>query len=154
MDQIGIDNIIIQHVDAVQVRPMRQCVLRPRQAIEHMVYPGDEAAETFHLAAMNPAGQVIGIASYYLEPHPHNGRADDWRLRGMAVDEARRGLGLGRHLIEAGLDHIREQGGKRLWCNARVTAQPFYEKLGFIAEGNAFDIPTIGPHFVMAVDLE
>jgi hypothetical protein len=36
-----------------------------------------------------------------------------------------------------------------LWCNARQAAVPFYAKNGWHVQGQPFDIPKIGPHFVM-----
>ena len=33
-----------------------------------------------------------------------------------------------------------------LWCNARVAAITLYERLGFIAEGERFEFPQVGPH--------
>jgi hypothetical protein len=44
---------------------------------------------------------------------------------------------------------VRENGGRYLWCNARLVAVPFYERLGLEAVGPEFDIPGIGPHYVM-----
>ena len=147
------DNVTIQVVGADRVRPMRQRVLRPHQPLEQMVYPGDDAPGSFHLAAVDPAGEVIGIASFYMEPHPLAPRDGDYRLRGMAVEPTLQGKGLGGRLVRAGIEYLREQGGQRLWCNARVSAQRFYEKLGFAAEGERFEIPTIGPHYVMSIRL-
>ena len=154
MKQIDLANIAIQVVEAARVRPLRQRVLRPHQRLEEMVYPGDDADETFHLAGLDAAGQVLGIASYYADAHPHGGRAGDWRLRGMAVTAELQGQGLGRRLVEVGQSHIRKQDGSRLWCNARVSAQAFYEQLGFTAEGDRFEIPAIGPHYVMSIGIE
>jgi len=71
-----------------------------------------------------------------------------YRIRGMAVDEAYRGLGFGRRLMEAcqGLAQELETG---LWCNARKHAIPSYVACGFAQVGEEFDIPNIGPHYVL-----
>ena len=151
MHENEVDQFEVRVVEADRVRPLRRSVLRPHQAIEQMVYPGDDAPGSFHLAAVDGSGEVLGIASFYSEPHPLNKREGDWRLRGMAVVPRLQGKGLGGRLVHAGISHIREQGGQRLWCKARVTAQRFYEKLGFIAEGDRFEIATIGPHYVMSI---
>lgn len=145
------DKVDIEVVGSDRVRPMRQRVLRPNQSIEQMIYPGDDATDSFHLAAVGVSGQVLGIASFYHEPHPLGPMQGDWRLRGMAVEPAMQGRGLGGRIVQVGLHRIRESGGQRLWCNARVSAQRFYEKLGFIAEGDEFEIETIGPHYVMSI---
>jgi len=41
------------------------------------------------------------------------------------------------------------QGGTMLWFNARTVAVPFYEKHGFATRGDEFEIPGVGPHYVM-----
>jgi len=56
-------------------------------------------------------------------------------------------------LLELCFDHIRAHGGRLLWCNARVVALGFYERLGFVTEGPEFDIHPIGPHYVMTRQL-
>lgn len=153
MPLVDWSKVRIEVVGAECVRPMRREVLRPNQAPHEMVFPGDDAIGTFHLAGLDNAVQVLGVASYYQELHPHDGRAGDWRLRGMAVGRVFQGQGLGRRLIEVGLGHLRKQRGTRLWCNARVLAKPFYEKLGFRAQGEPFEIATIGPHYLMSIEL-
>ena len=71
----------------------------------------------------------------------------------MATVPSVRGAGHGRALLELCFDHIRAQGGRLLWCNARVVALGFYKRLGFVAEGPEFDIHPIGPHYVMTRQL-
>lgn len=150
----SLDNIDIKSVAAEVTHPLRQSVLRPSQAIVEMIYPGDDAPGTLHLAATDPSGAVLAIASFYVEPHPVTPDPRDWRLRGMAVLPALQGKGLGARLLHAGIQRLREQAGRRLWCNARVPAQRFYEKLGFTAEGQVFEIKPIGLHIVMSIDLD
>lgn len=153
MENDATEHVVVKAVEPGVIRPIRQRVLRPHQPIEAMVYPGDEAGGTFHLAALDKAGHVLGIASFYKDEHPLQARPGDRRLRGMAVEPAWQGRGLGSRLVRAGINHIKEEGGSRLWCNARVSAQPFYEKLGFIAEGEEFHIEHIGPHYVMTTNI-
>ena len=40
-----------------------------------------------------------------------------------------------------------------VWCNARINAVAFYKKEGFKIIGDEFEIPDIGPHFLMAKNL-
>lgn len=146
----------IRPIPPTLTHPLRQAVLRPGQPTSTLIYPSDDLPSTLHLGLFGPdtpSNEPLGIASFYDTPMPDEGRLGDWRLRGMAVAEGRRGLGIGRRLVEVGLEHIRKRGGTRLWCNARVSAKPFYEKLGFTVRGDVFDIPTIGPHYLMAIKL-
>ena len=71
----------------------------------------------------------------------------------MATVEDRRHGGAGRALIDEGVRIAKEDGAILLWCHARVGAQGFYEKLGFVAEGPMFELPPAGQHYVMIKDL-
>lgn len=143
-----VHNIDIRPISAVQARPLRQAVLRPHQAPDQLVYPGDDGPDSWHVgASLND--QLIGIASVYQEPPPNETPAGLWRLRGMAVLPGMQGQGLGRLLLQACLDHVTARGGKALWCNARTSASGFYRALGFEAVGEVFELDGIGPHFFM-----
>lgn len=57
----------------------------------------------------------------------------------VAVLREWRGTGLGRRIMEHALDHARRAGFPAAKLDAQVYAIPFYERLGFIAEGPEFD---------------
>ncbi len=67
----------------------------------------------------------------------------------MATTAAVRGSGAGRRLLQACFQHVRAGGGGLLWCNARLVALGFYERMGLEREGELFELPGIGPHYVM-----
>lgn len=131
---------------------LRQRVLRPRQAQDDLVYPGDESADACHVGAFVD-GSLVGVASVTREPQPGGPERDAWRLRGMATLESTRRSGIGAALLDACRSHVAERGGSRLWCNARSSALAFYESQGFRAEGAEFELPEIGPHFLMWRDI-
>jgi GNAT superfamily N-acetyltransferase len=139
---------VIRPITPRQVRELRHAVLRPFDPPEKLVYAGDDAADTLHAGAFHGEA-FVGIASVCREPMPDSSDPGQWRLRGMATVPAVRGRGFGRLLLEQCFDHIRRHGGTLLWCNARVVALGFYEHLGFIAQGEEFEIVPIGPHYVM-----
>lgn len=85
-------------------------------------------------------GQVVGTAS--MITHGPN----DVQLRGMATDSAWSGRGVGKAVLEAA---HKLAGSRSLWCDARMSAHNFYARLGWVAEGEIFDIPQVGPHTVM-----
>jgi len=142
-------------IAAAETRPLRQSVLRPQQKAEELVYPGDDDPRSRHLGAFVD-DRLVGIASLYVEPMPDvtDASASDWRLRGMATLPEARGTGLGGALLEACLEHIRSMGGTRLWCNARVPASGFYVRYGFLVHGDAFELPGIGPHYLMSRSID
>lgn len=145
--------IEIREISAEQTRVVRQCVLRPHQAAHELVYPGDDADESFHLGAVRGVGdeeQVLAILSMYSAPKPES-EAHAWRIRGMASLDEVRGMGFGRTLVEVARDRVWASERAPIWCNARESAFGFYEKLGFVIEGGIFEIEGIGPHAVMVL---
>jgi GNAT superfamily N-acetyltransferase len=136
-------------VDVALVMPLRERVLRPGQSREQLTFEGDDAPDTLH-AAVTLHGRVVGVASVMRNGHPRAPRAGDWRIRGMATSVEMRGRGIGAALLAFCEAHAREQGGLRLWCNARVGARAFYERAGWAVEGGLFEIPGIGPHHLMS----
>jgi GNAT superfamily N-acetyltransferase len=140
----------VRAIDAAATRPLRQRVLRPMQAIAELVYPGDDARETRHFGVFDDHGRLVGIASVYRDPKPGTNDARAWRLRGMATEPFARRRGYGAALIDACIAHAIENGGTSLWCNARVSAKEFYAALGFATEGDVFEVPHAGPHYVMS----
>jgi predicted GNAT family N-acyltransferase len=137
---------LIRRVSAEEVRPLRHRVLRPGQAFEDTVYPGDAAAR--HLGAF-AGDRLVGVASLYQEDRA-GGPAGGWRLRGMATDAGARGAGHGGALLVACAAEVAGAGGTELWCNARLAATGFYLRSGFEVVSEEFDVPGIGPHVVMA----
>jgi GNAT superfamily N-acetyltransferase len=138
----------IRQISAAEARPLRAAVLRPGQPPENLSYPGDESPEAYHVGAF-AEGRLVGVASIYHEAQPGENDPCAWRLRGMAVSPDQQGRGLGRRLIEAGVEHARRRGGSQIWCLGRTGAAPFYRALGFALLGAEFDLPESGPHYVM-----
>jgi GNAT superfamily N-acetyltransferase len=119
---------------------------------------------TVHVAAYRDGHDAPdGVGTVYPEAPPaaHRGAIPEaayapgaaWRLRGMATSDAARGTGLGRLVLEGCFAAVRDGSGRFLWCNARLVAVPFYRRLGLAAVGPEFDIPGIGPHYVMWADV-
>lgn len=149
----------VRRVPASEVRPLRTQILRANWVDRLATYDQDETVAV-HVAAYLPeAHQPDGVGTVYAEPPPEANRDEipawtyapgvAWRLRGMATSEATRGTGLGRLVLEECFAAIREGGGRVLWCNARIGAVRFYERLGLVCVGPEFELPEIGPHYVM-----
>ncbi len=147
----------IRPITAAETRPLRGLVLRPGQPPESLVYPGDDAPDSFHAGA-EIDGEIVGIASIFPEPMPLAPDADinpanAFRLRGMATRPDLQGSGLGSGVLLYCIEHLRDIGTPILWCNARTSAIGFYQRLGFETVGDEFDIAGIGPHYVMWTDV-
>lgn len=71
--------------------------------------------------------------------------ANSWRIRGLAVDLPLRGRGLGSRLISTCIQHAVDKRASCVWCVARCSAEPVYEKMGFQRAGQVFKLEGIGP---------
>jgi ribosomal protein S18 acetylase RimI-like enzyme len=140
----------IEVVDRGATRELRRAVLRPGWPVGSPMH-GDDDPDAVHLAALDEAGQVVGSVlvrpgSYALRPEV----AGAWQLRGMATAPERQGQGIGGRLIAAAVQQVRRRGGRLLWCDARTSAVGFYDRHGFIREGEEFRHAESGiPHYRM-----
>lgn len=143
----------VELIPAAATRGLRHRVLRPDQPTSACVYPLDDHPDSAHFGAFHNR-TLVGIASIFQEspdrptprsPAPHQ----DWRLRGMATDPEVRGKGYGGALLRACLRHVEQLDGRRLWCNGRTTVWDFYAHFGFQRVGDVFDLPGLGPHYLM-----
>lgn len=123
------------------VVPLRAEILRPGLPLSQSRYPDDEASATIHLAIREDR-ELLAIGSAFQTE-------EGWRLRGMATVPSRRGEGLGGAILEGLVARIENRGGATVWCNARLTAERFYDRHGFIRTGDVFELPGIGPHIRM-----
>jgi predicted GNAT family N-acyltransferase len=131
--------------------PLRAAVLRPDGG--EITWAGDEDPATFHLAARTDE-RVVGVVRFSPAACPWRPEArSPWQLRGMATDAAVRGTGAGRLLVDDGLARVAARGGDLVWCDARVPAAGFYERMGFTVVTEPFDRPGIGPHVGMLIDV-
>ena len=85
-----------------------------------------------------------------------NGSLTDFTcsLKKQPTIDKYRGQGLGNQLVNFALTYLRGQKVNYVWCNARKKAVPFYHNTGFEIVSAEFDVPGIGPHYVMYVKLK
>lgn len=136
-------------IEATQTHDLRHRVLIPDHPVEALVYPGDEDQTTFHVGVFNDDGKLVAIGSFYKESDSHFKGEKQYRLRGMASDSNARLRGLGKAVIVFAEEELARRDADLLWCNARVIATGFYEKMGFYSVGEEFVIPKIGGHYRM-----
>ena len=144
---------MIRAITAGETVAIRWPVLRPGFPRETAIFAGDEFATPKHFGAFD-GDRLVGVASIYPAPLPERAELTPaWQLRGLATLPEVRGRSFGRALLDACLEHARAEGAALLWCNARTSASAFYAKHGWQILGAEFDIPTVGPHFRMSVEL-
>lgn len=141
----------IRPITPAEARIVRLPVLRPGMSPEAAVFDHDDDPATRHFGAFE-GGKLVGVATFFPEPCPVRPRQRAWRLRGMATFPEMQGRGGGSRLVEEGLRVARADNAELMWCNARVSARGFYERLGFATFGDEFVLPVAGPHYVMIKD--
>jgi len=121
--------------DAQKVR-IEVFVIEQNVPIELEWDEGDEVST--HAVAYDEQGHAV--ATGRLLPDGHIGR--------MAVSQSLRGKGIGKQVLRALLEHARRDGHQALALRAQTHAIPFYERQGFIVEGEEF-IEADMPHRLM-----
>jgi predicted GNAT family N-acyltransferase len=142
--------VTVGEATLAETLPLRAAVLRPGGDPAAMA--GDDDPATIHLAARTADGRIVGVARFSPAACPWRPEARaPWQLRGMATDPVVRGSGAGRILVIEGLARVAARGGDLVWCDARVTAAGFYERMGFAVVTEPYEKPPIGPHVGMLI---
>ncbi|MEO1236922.1 MAG: GNAT family N-acetyltransferase [Planctomycetota bacterium] len=136
--------VVVRQVDADWVLPLRCAVLRGGRPPEETHFDGDRGDQTVHLAA-SAGDEVVGVVTLMREDRSETPTAA-WRLRGMAVSPSWRGRGVGGRLLA---EVRRRWEHDALWCHARTPARKFYERHGWVAVSDVFEIEHFGPHVTM-----
>lgn len=124
-----------------EILDLRHEVLRAGRPLESAYYPGDESGAGVHWGAWNH-GELAACVSLYTVKGPST------QLRGAATAPHWRNQGIGEALMRAAIAAwwSDTSAPRDLWCNARVAAITLYERLGFVAEGERFELPQVGLH--------
>lgn len=163
-------SVAVHRIPAVGTRELRHRVLWPHKlSPEACVIDIDEAEGAIHLGAFvgsdvlwgievpGFSGRLVGACSLF-DQHCDRvavpwGQGRDLRLRVMGTLPEVRGWGAGAALVRHAAMEVRAQGRDVLWCDAREVAYGFYERMGFVYLNDTYNIPDIGPHRTMALDL-
>lgn len=141
----------VSEVTAADVYPLRREVLRQGRADASVEFPTDDRG--FHLAVRDGAGVVVGIATFFPSPCVRRPGRVAWQLRGMAVAPSWQGKGVGVALLDEAVSRLRALGAEVLWADARDTALGFYERAGWVVEGDGY-VTAIGlPHHMAILEL-
>ncbi|WP_132054246.1 GNAT family N-acetyltransferase [Pseudocnuella soli] len=113
-------SIEIKEVPLLTVWHMRQTVMYPEMTLEAMKLPDDEAGKHLGLYDDNVLCSVVSL--FY--------RGDVLQFRKFATVAHLQGKGYGTKLLQHVFSAAKKDGVQRIWCNARATALPFYQKFG------------------------
>ncbi len=61
-----------------------------------------------------------------------------FQFRKLAVEPLQQNIGIGSSLLNYIINYAIENGGTKIWCNARLPAIGFYLKIGFTKTGDLF----------------
>ena len=132
-------------LDVREARPsevvdVRHAILRPGRERTTAIWPADSEPGTRHWIAQHK-GRTIAVLSVMQADSPDD-PPDTLQLRGMAVREEWQGKRVGAALLSAVMTEINAP----MWCNARRSAIPFYERSGWTVTSETFEVEGIGPH--------
>jgi predicted GNAT family N-acyltransferase len=116
--------------DFADIHFVRETVFWLEQRIPRDLEFDERDAGCIHLLAFDGEAP-IGTARLDVELGGKIGR--------VAVLAARRRDGVGAALMERLHELARERGLPAVWCNAQISAQAFYERLGYETTGAPFD---------------
>jgi len=138
--------IQIKEIKAEDSYGIKKAVLRKNMTLSHEM-PGDHDADSVHLGVYDQ--NILVCTGSFMKNNQNDFTGNQYQLRGMATAEDCQGKGYGRMLLTEAEAIFKARKIDLIWCNARVSALEFYKKAGYEAIGDVFDVPHIGPHFVM-----
>lgn len=145
--------MIVKFIPPEEVLPLRSQVLRDGKSSEYCVFDEDTRPDTFHLGLIDEEDDVPKCVVTAF-PQVRDGFAGiGYQLRGMATHSDFQGKGLGNQLVNFLIVYLRGQGASYVWCNAREAAFRFYQNLGFEFISENFEVPGIGTHRVMYLQI-
>lgn len=108
--------------------PLRMEVFVREQQVPAELEHDDEDARATHALVVSPDG--VAVATGRLLANGRIGR--------LAVARKNRGAGLGKAVLTKLVAHAKAGGVDNLWLHAQCDAQAFYERLGFVVDGEPF----------------
>lgn len=103
---------------------------------------------SYHRMIVDGRGRPIAAGRLYITPE------NEGQIRFMAVKPNRRNRGVGSFILVALESFARQEGVKRLVCNARQDAISFYKKNGFESQGELSDQVGANRHQQMVKQLD
>ena len=126
---------------------LRMAVFVDEQGIAPEIELDDEDPVAVHAVAYNRLGHAVATGRLLAA---QDGAA---RIGRMAVDRGVRGQRWGAQLLDALVQAARERGDQEVQLHAQCSAEPFYRRAGFAAEGAVFEEAGI-PHVLMRLPLQ
>ncbi|MEX0813245.1 MAG: GNAT family N-acetyltransferase [Chitinophagales bacterium] len=145
MNALNLKKINFASLDYKKTVALRDLLLRKPLGLKFSEAELEKETNMLHLAFFD---RENCIACLVLVPES-KGKI---KMRQVAVNEAYQSKGIGKKLIAAAEKYAREKGFKKMYCHARATALPFYQKLKYQQVGEAFEEVGI-PHYKLEKNL-
>ena len=146
--------MIIKQLNISDIKKLRHKVLwQHKNSSEDCVIDADGLESTFHIGAVK-INEVVGTSTFIVDVNDKFATQNQYRLRAMATDETVRGEGIGKQIIEFAIEKLKQMNVELLWCDARLKATGFYNKMGFKTKGDVYHVPQIGSHKLMYIELK
>ena len=119
---------IINQISAAHTWPIRHKVMWPDYPLDFVKINNDEEGTHFGLWLDS---ELVSVISLFIE-------GQEAQFRKFATLEHLQGRGFGSALLGHLIDFSKKRKVKLLWCHARTSALPFYQKFGLDAVGDTF----------------
>lgn len=141
-------SFLVKEINSKDSYSIRHQVLWQHKSFDDCGIDVDDQPDTFHLGAYK-GDKLICVASFFKQTQAKFSEKNQYRLRAMATLSSAQNTGAARALLNTAFQILKEKGQDLLWCDARIIATGFYEKLGFEKSGDQYSIPIIGLHYLM-----
>jgi ribosomal protein S18 acetylase RimI-like enzyme len=145
--------IEIKKINAFDTIIVIHPVLRAGKPLASCIFDGDDLPATSHFGLFLN-NQLVAVISAFEVTNKLFLEGNQYQIRGMAVLEEFQKMGFGEALLRYCENEIRLKKGELIWFNARETAVGFYKKSGYEIIGGQFEIPDVGPHYVLFKKIE
>ena len=149
MESFNISKLLVKPISTPETYPIRQIVLRKGKPVASCMFDGDLDETTFHLGAYYNT-KLVAVASYMMTNNQHFLEEKQYQLRGMAVIDEFKGLGIGNDLLKEGEKLCLKTNTNLIWFNAREIAVNFYKRNNYQETGAFFNIEGVGNHILMS----
>lgn len=138
----------VKEVSVEEILPIRSTELREGRDLEECRFDEDDDENAVHLGLFHNE-EIIGCVSIFQTLSEKFDEPNQHRYRGMAVSKAYQGMALGNLILNKADSIVRNRKAEFIWMSAREKAISFYRRNGYNVVGSAFDIPTVGQHYLM-----
>lgn len=118
----------IKPIPAEQTWPMRQKVMYPEFSLEQVKLKDDAQGRHFGLFLDE---ELMVVVSLFI-------KNNNLQFRKLATKTEQQGKGYGKQMMQFILNLASAENLETVWCNARLTAAPFYQQFGFEVFGETW----------------